>query len=248
MEFERSNHSSIHKAFNLWTRSILFGRNGSSGSADSRQGGSSRQGLRNEAARFASLDRLPGGSFGGCTMREPRLDDLTVDEAASAQLRGALAREKNGEDHRHDRYEKPPRSQGSLTANGGAVSSPGQPGAEDGSHEAGHHGVATGPAGARSEEDETNPGCLSAYPFPAFPHPFRNLRPAPDGAGLRFTPSPSPLPLQGGEDQKHNPRPGTRCSGCPLLRKMQWASATGDGRGKGEGECKAYFFSFSANC
>ena len=27
-------------------------------------------------------------------MREPRLDDLTVDEAASAQLRGALARDK----------------------------------------------------------------------------------------------------------------------------------------------------------
>jgi predicted DNA binding CopG/RHH family protein len=40
------------------------------------------------------LDRPTGGNFGGCTMREPKLADLMVDETATARRRASLARQK----------------------------------------------------------------------------------------------------------------------------------------------------------
>jgi uncharacterized DUF497 family protein len=134
---------------------------GSSGWGGFQRVGSSPHGLRNEAVRFALLDRPTGGNFGGCTMREPKLADLMVGNSYGAPA-GLVGSTKSGEDHRHHRYEKSPRSQGCFTANRCAVSSPGEPSIEEGPHKADHHGLATGSLGARSEADETNPGCLTS--------------------------------------------------------------------------------------
>ena len=94
-------------------------------------------------------------------MREPKLDDLMVDETATARLRASLAREKA--------VKITVTIDTSLHALRDASQRTGvpyqalvEPGTEEGVHEADHHGIATGSFRARSEADETNPGCLTS--------------------------------------------------------------------------------------